>query len=423
MRQLWRLGATAVAGLVVGATTMLLVDAGPADQPGHGPDPSTVSVRPHPSDTGPTATSPTAGAGVTGDAGEPGEAAEPDRTVLAWTPGGLPAGFAATVAASPAVGGVTVVRGDPVTMATSLDPAGNTAGAAPPAGMVIDLDLVAVDPTTYPPFAEPVDRPALRHLAPGQALLGTTSAALRRLDAGDRVVLSGGASLTVAGVVDDTSIGAAEMVVTVATGAALGVTTERYLLARPSEAAGAGDATVRAVRAAAEPTATLRVRARGETPYLRSSDAVLPQSRIKTHFGEFAHLPLEGGRDLRQDRAWVDANIVEAEVPVLGRVRCHRLLIPALRGALQELADRNLAGLVQSYDGCYNPRLVRVGGTASRHAWGAAIDLNFSGNRTGTASIQDARLVDVMARWGFASGDGWLVPDPGHFEYVGPPRP
>lgn len=421
MRPALRLGVTAVAGLVVGATTMLLVEAGPADPRGQAPDPSIVSARPGPPVTRPAATS--APVGGTGGPGEPAESAESADTVLAWTPGGLPASFAATVSASPAVGGTTVVRGDPVTMVTSLDAAGNTAGAAPPAGMVVDLDLIAVDPTTYPPFAEPVDRPALRHLASGQALLGSTSAALRRLGTGDRVVLAGGASLTVAGVVDDASIGAAELVVTVATGEALGVTTERYLLARPSVAAVTGDATVRAVRAAADAAATLRVRARGETPYLRSSDAVLPQSRIKARFGEFAHLPLAGGRELRQDRAWVDANIVDAAVPVLGRVRCHRLLIPPLRGALQELADRNLAGLVQSYDGCYNPRLVRAGGTASRHAWGAAIDLNFSGNRTGTTSIQDPRLVDVMARWGFASGDGWLVPDPGHFEYVGPPRP
>jgi hypothetical protein len=29
--------------------------------------------------------------------------------------------------------------------------------------------------------------------------------------------------------------------------------------------------------------------------------------------------------------------------------------------------------------------------------------------------------VAIMERWGFVSGDDWLVPDPGHFEYVAPP--
>jgi hypothetical protein len=28
----------------------------------------------------------------------------------------------------------------------------------------------------------------------------------------------------------------------------------------------------------------------------------------------------------------------------------------------------------------------------------------------------------VMERWGFVSGGDWLIPDPGHFEYLRPPR-
>jgi hypothetical protein len=29
--------------------------------------------------------------------------------------------------------------------------------------------------------------------------------------------------------------------------------------------------------------------------------------------------------------------------------------------------------------------------------------------------------VAIFERWGFTSGDTWLKPDAGHFEYVGPP--
>lgn len=57
----------------------------------------------------------------------------------------------------------------------------------------------------------------------------------------------------------------------------------------------------------------------------------------------------------------------------------------------------------------------------SRRAWGAAVDLSFSNNPTGASSAQDDRLVTIVERWGFVSGDDWLVPDSGHFEYVGPP--
>jgi len=112
------------------------------------------------------------------------------------------------------------------------------------------------------------------------------------------------------------------------------------------------------------------------------------------------------------------ANIVTAQVPLLGRVRCHRALIPALSSAMNELRQRNLTGLVdpRAFGGCWNPRLIRKDGGISRHAWGAAIDLNVSVNPTGLASAQDPRLVEVMQRWGFTSGARCPCPDP-------PPRP
>jgi hypothetical protein len=216
-------------------------------------------------------------------------------------------------------------------------------------------------------------------------------------------------------------VAAAEVVVARDSAAGLGITRERFVLMTASDSA---DATGSDVRALITDGTPLRLRQPGETPYLRSSDAVLPQARIKDIFDEFAYVPAApGARELRLDPAWVSANIVTADLPVIGTVRCHRALVPALRGAMQELADRNLAGLVEGHWGCFNPRLIRAGGELSRHAWGAAIDVNFTSNPTGTTSTLDPRLVSVMERWGFVSGSDWLVPDPGHFEYVAPPRP
>ncbi|HWL64915.1 MAG TPA: hypothetical protein VNP73_02980, partial [Actinomycetota bacterium] len=40
---------------------------------------------------------------------------------------------------------------------------------------------------------------------------------------------------------------------------------------------------------------------------------------------------------IEPDPAWVSANIVEADVPVLGHVMCHRLVIPQLGAALAEI--------------------------------------------------------------------------------------
>lgn len=393
----------ALAGLVVGATLGLAL---PASSAGRTSPPPTIASP----GSGATAADPAGGERPT-EAG-----ADRPGTVLVWTTGGLPPDLAAMVDASPAVAATTVVAGDLLTVPEVLGPDGRRRSAPPP-GLVLGLEAIAVDPATYPAFATRADRRLLRGLAPGDAVVGATSAAVHGLGPGTSVRFANGTSVRVVGVVADQSVGAAELVVPLAGAAAAGVDTPRYVLARPTTSAADAAAAIRAL-----PTDRPRqVRVEGETPYLRSSDAVLPQARIEATFGAWFFTPGPDGT-LRQDPAWVDANIVTADVPVLGEVRCHRDLIPALRGAMAELAERNLASLIQTYDGCYNPRMVAGRASISRHAWGAAVDLNFGGNRTGTSSIQDDRLVEVMARWGFASGDGWLVPDPGHFEYVGPPR-
>jgi hypothetical protein len=178
------------------------------------------------------------------------------------------------------------------------------------------------------------------------------------------------------------------------------------------------------LRAALPAGTSMQLRAPGETPFLRASDAVLPQVLIKEHFGEFAWQPPPPGQDdFILDPAWVAANIVDAEVPILGHVRCHRALVPALTRALDDLVQQDLAGLVDpsTFQGCFVPRMTRSGSGISRHAWGAAVDINFADNQTGVASAQDERLVAAMARAGFTWGGGWLVPDPAHFEYVQPP--
>ncbi len=123
---------------------------------------------------------------------------------------------------------------------------------------------------------------------------------------------------------------------------------------------------------------------------------------------------------IRPDPAWVSANIVDATVPILGTVRCHRIMIPRLTGALQAIADAGLANLIRTgdYGGCYVPRFIDrdPGGSLSNHAFGLAIDLNVSTNRLGTRGDMDPRIVEIFRKWGFAWGGYWSRPDPMHFE-------
>ncbi len=338
-----------------------------------------------------------------------------DEALLVWTPGRLPAGFADAVAGLAGVEAVTVVRAEQVGLVAWTGADGLEAGAAP-AGFEYPVEAGAFDPASYGEFVAPDVAAALAGLGPGEVLLGETAARLRGIGAGGGLELAGGTRLAVRGVVPDVAIGGVE--IAVAPGTLAEVDEERYLLASyRGERAELEAAIVELLPAGV----AARVRFPGETPVLRHGDAVLPQVAIKEAFGEFAIRPSGGGFEV--DPAWVDEHVVAAEVPLLGRVVCHRDLLPALRGAMEEVERRNLAFLVdpEGFRGCFNPRFIAGRRDPSRHAWGVAVDLNFGANPTGRESAQDPRLVAVMERWGFTSGHDWLIPDPGHFEYLRPP--
>jgi len=337
-----------------------------------------------------------------------------DRVLLAWTAGGLPTGFTDGVRGLAGVRDLTVVRGDLRGLVATDDGGGQVVDRVTP-GWAIPFDVLAVDPGGFGRFLPRAARRVLGRLGTGEVVLSETSATLRRLAVGGRLRLEAGPTLTVVGVVPDLSVAGAEAVVSRATGTTIGVTTERYLLLHHRGDRAPLDTAIRVLTSEA-----VRTRAAGETPFLRHADAVLPQALIKARFGEFTYRTAGPG-PVTLDPDWVAENIVTVDLPVLGATTCHRALLPALRGALAEIVAANLAHLVASFEGCFNPRTIAGSSQLSRHAWGAAVDLNFSVNPTGTSTIQDPRLVAVFERWGFGSGDFWLVPDSGHFEYIAPP--
>ena len=367
-------------------------------------------------------TSNTTGAGARPTTTTPADAVESppiwDQVLLVWTPGSLPLGFADQVAALPGVTAVTTVRSDLAHLTGTVSAAGDTVDQ-PPNGFVIPLEVMAFDPTTYPAFLLKQESVAFTKLPPGQIILGKTSAQIRRLGPGGVLMFEDGSRFVVAAVVDDVLIGAAEAALPLGEAAdLLAVEAERYLLIRYS---GIRKGLESSIRADLPEGVAVRIRAPGETPVLRHGDAVLPQVLIKKQFGEFAYRP---GQNLTFaiEPGWVETNLVTSNVPLLGQVTCHRNLLPALAGAMEELEERNLAFLVDpsGFRGCFNPRYIANRRGISRHAWGAAIDINIGSNPEGLESIQDPRLIEIMERWGLTSGHEWLIPDPGHFEYVQP---
>jgi D-alanyl-D-alanine carboxypeptidase len=403
----------ALAGALLGGGLMVAIQA--ADRPATDAAPRRASVERTATTPRPPSTRPLPP--TTGTAPE----ATPS-VLLAWSRSGagrgLDPGLEPAAVGFPGVGATSLVRAGGLDLVGARDMEGGHVEELAP-GWAIPLDAAALDPKRHADFVPVADRAAIAGLRPGNAVLGRTSASLRRLAVGGVIELTGGGSVVVSGVVEDASIGGAELAVDVPTGERLGLGTPRYLLI-----AYRGDrpALEDHLRAALRPGTVVRFRGPGETPYLRHADAVLPQAQIKARFGEFSYRAGAAGQ-FEQDPAWQAEKIVTRRIPILGTVRCHRGIVDALVGALTDIEKAGLAGLVEQagYDGCFNPRFVAGSDSVSRHAWGVAFDMGFGSNPTGFESVQDPRLVEIFRRWGFTSGDSWLVPDAGHFEFVAPP--
>jgi hypothetical protein len=153
------------------------------------------------------------------------------------------------------------------------------------------------------------------------------------------------------------------------------------------------------------------------TPPAANPVAFLTGSRAAKAFGAFSYRYFPDGT-IQPDSRWVRENIVTASVPILGRVTCHRLMVPQLRGALADIQAAGLASSLHSYDGCYVPRFIERNPehAISLHTWGIAIDLDASTNYRGIEGTMDPKVVDIFKRWGFRWGGDWSYTDPMHFE-------
>ncbi|MPZ60681.1 MAG: hypothetical protein GEU93_05170 [Propionibacteriales bacterium] len=136
-------------------------------------------------------------------------------------------------------------------------------------------------------------------------------------------------------------------------------------------------------------------------------------------FGDFTYRYFANGA-IEPDPDWVAKYIVTEPVPILGEVQCHRLMIPQLRAALQQVVDEGLASEIhpEEYAGCYVPRFIGRDprNPVSLHTWGIAVDLNVPGNQRGTVGEIDRRVVEIFKSWGFGWGGDWSWTDPMHFE-------
>jgi len=141
----------------------------------------------------------------------PATTPEAPGTFLAWTPGGLPAGFRQRVAELPGMQRAVVVASDNTWMTRSTTPQGEVVDD-PQDGYRIPLEVAAVNPREYAAFLPPADRGVIVALADGQGILGESSARLRHLGPG-AVLQFGSVRVKVAAVLPDELVGANELMV------------------------------------------------------------------------------------------------------------------------------------------------------------------------------------------------------------------
>ncbi len=337
---------------------------------------------------------------------------------LAWISGGFASDFRARVRTLDLFTAAVVIAGDTRWMTRSTDANGDVVDE-PDASFAIPIDAFAVNPLEYEPFlAADIRDDVIGALDRGDGVISTRSAALRGIGVGGTMAFDDH-QITIGAIAPDEAIGWSELLVSREVGETLGVVDDRYLLALP-------DGAPSLERFADELTpllpdgTPLRVEKPGDTPYMRVASGVNPPIVLKEEFGEFAARPdrLDPAQ-LTIQPAWVRSNIVTRAVPVLGRVTCHDSFLSSLIPALRDVEREGLAGLLQTYNGCWNARTVARSPTAppSFHAYGAAIDINAATNAYGATPTMDERIVNIFERHGFQWGGDFLIPDGMHFEY------
>lgn len=136
-------------------------------------------------------------------------------------------------------------------------------------------------------------------------------------------------------------------------------------------------------------------------------------------FEPFSYVDFGDGM-IQIDGRWVSRWIVRVDLPILGPARCHRLMVPQVVAALNEIQAAGLAPLLHldQFAGCWMPRHIDWDPRKpiSMHAWGLAIDINSHENWIGQVPKMDMRIVEIFERWGFEWGGRWARPDGMHFE-------
>jgi hypothetical protein len=282
-----------------------------------------------------------------------------------------------------------------------------------------EIAAVGVDPSTFRAFAAQGTAEAdavWQAVARGEVIASHGYAQDAMLQLGgdlDVVPVGGGAPVPLRlGALATTGVPGSDVVVNEALGEQLGLAPANAVLVAAPEGKDPVVLAEQVRKAAGEGAQVDLLSEPAQSPV-----AFLTGSKAAKAFGAFSYRYFADGT-IAPDAAWVRQNIVTTTVPIMGRVTCHRLMVPQLRAALQEVQDSGLGHLLRTYDGCYVPRFIarNPDNSISLHTWGIAIDMDAATNYRGIRGTMDDRIVAIFKKWGFRWGGDWKYTDPMHFE-------
>ncbi len=317
------------------------------------------------------------------------------------------------------VGKATLSPGE-LTRLRGLSPAG--ASLTFRAGTVMvggkPVSAVGVDPSTFRAFtaAGTAEVDAVwQSIARGEVVASHTIAKTLSLELGKDVALApatGSASTLRLGALATTGLPESDLIVDDATATALGLPLATAMLLTAGTGADpvALADEVRAVTGDGAVVDLLR-------PPAEDPVAFLTGTKAAKAFGSFSYRYFPDGT-IAPDRSWVQANVRTETLPIMGTVTCHRLMLPQLRGALEDVVEAGLSSSLTTYDGCYVPRFIERNpeNSISLHTWGIAIDMDAATNYRGIKGTMNPEVVNIFKRWGFRWGGDWKYTDPMHFE-------
>ncbi len=265
---------------------------------------------------------------------------------------------------------------------------------------------------------------------PGMVLMGESSAGLRDARAGDTIVLRDSRfrmrTFTIGAIVPDAFVEWGDLFVSTEAAVPLGTMSVARIAVTHIPSSSVVLARLRSRGVVIGDTYRLRTSWDRKTP-----DGTLGAVTLKKKLGEFAYRPA-GGSAIEIDMKWRVDNILYrhtfGDIPL--RNNCHRVVVEAIQSALSEIKQRGLDRYVNvrnanRYGGCFVGRLNRMAGTfgsPSRHAYGAALDINTTENYQWRAPKMNCEIVLIFRKWGFAWGGNFWPTDGMHFEYVGERR-